>query len=101
MIIDNEVLAVQAYKAFSPEKRTNNHTVQVNIDATTTAITVSLAQSLDGVEYKTIDTHVFDAGELVADSAIFTVQNIPARYLRLSVDSFTGDGNISAYYEGS
>lgn len=101
MVINNEVLAVQAYGAFSPEKGINNHTVQVNIGAVTSALTFSLEQSLDGVVYKVIDTHVFSAGELVADSAIVTVQNTPARFLRISVDSFTGAGNITAYYEGS
>lgn len=101
MIIDNEIVAVSAYDTFSPQQGTSNHTVQVNIDATITAITVNLEYSLDGETFGILATHVFTAGELTLASAIFTVQNTPAKFLRLSVASFTGSGNLSAYYEGS
>jgi len=104
-IIDNQTLAVQAYDSlkvrFQRDKAPSSHGVQINLDVTTTAITVGFEISIDGVNFTEAYEKIATAGELTANLIAFSVVNTVASFVRLSVKSYTGGTSITAYYARS
>lgn len=82
-------------------KGVQEHTVQVIITGSPTAVTVALESSLDnGVTWNSIGTYAFSAGDLTAASAMYHVVNKPAELVRMNTTVLTGGTapTVTAYY---
>jgi len=85
--------------------KVKDHTIAAwftNSGGGVTALTVDLEGSLDNTNWFQLDTHVFSAGELTAQKAMFHIVNKPVNYVRLNITTLTETGTtaVFAQYEG-
>lgn len=85
------VTAVGAGTSVRLKKGVQEHTVQVIITGTPTAVVVALESSLnDGTTWNTIGTYTLTAGDLTAGSAMYHVDNKPSELVRMNLTTLTG-----------
>ncbi|MCR4293629.1 MAG: hypothetical protein NUV76_12220 [Candidatus Kuenenia sp.] len=82
-----------------------HHTIQVdftNTGGSVTALTVDLEGNLTGDvnKFAQYGSHAFTAGELTAKSAVFSVVNRPAGWVRSNITTLTATGTtkVNIYY---
>ena len=68
------------------------HTFQVTMGGTlvATAVTVDAEGSLDDITYFQLARHVFSAGEITAEGAMFHLADMPVKYIRVNLITLTG-----------
>lgn len=66
------------------------HSVQVNVTGSPTAVTVDLEGSLDGVKWFQLAEHVFSAGDITAQAALFHVIDRAVPMTRGNLTTLTG-----------
>lgn len=86
----NAADATGAGGAVLASPQNSNHTYQITITGTPTAVTVALEGSLDGDTWAAIDTHVMSAGELSAAAALVFVTASPVQAVRANLTTLTG-----------
>jgi hypothetical protein len=79
-----------------------SHTVQATITGAPTAVTVDLEGSLDGTTFFALASHVFSAGELTAEGAMFHVVDKPVTYVRINLTTLTAgtEPTVTVKYDG-
>lgn len=74
---------------------TGDHTMEMYFTVTggsVTALTVALEGSLDGVNFYTLGSHSFNAGELTARRAITFITGKLVDYVRANITTLTNTG---------
>ena len=81
----------------------SQHTVAATMGGTVvaTAVTVDLEGSIDDTTWFQLARHVFSAGEISAEAAMFHVIDKPVRYVRANLIALTGgtDPTVTVKYE--
>jgi len=80
----------------------NKHTVSTwftNSGGGVTALVVDLEGSVDNVKWYTLYSYTFNAADLVAEQAMFTVVNIPVIFIRINLTTLTETGTTAVYSE--
>jgi alkylated DNA repair dioxygenase AlkB len=69
--------------------------------AVATSVTLDLEGSLDDSNWFTLASHVFTAGEITAEQAMFHVADKPVTFARLNLSTLGGgtDPTVTAWYE--
>ena len=84
--------ATGAGAAYKLSKIASKHTVQVIMGGAVvaTAVTVDLEGSIDGTNFYQLARHIFTAGEITAEAAMFSVVDFPVAWVRLNLITLTG-----------
>jgi len=95
------VTGTGASTAITMRKINEDHSIQINITGTPTAVTVTLEGSLDGVLFSTILTTAMSAGELTATTALAHIADKPLRFVRANLTVLTGGSSptVTVLYE--
>jgi len=77
----------------------SQHNVQVTFTTTggVTALTVALEGSIDKVNFVSLVSHAFTAGELTAKTALFTVSAIGVHQVRANITTLTETGTTAVF----
>jgi hypothetical protein len=73
-------------------RKPSQHTLQATMGGTVvaTAVTVDTEGSLDELTWFQIDQHVFSAGEITAEGAMWHITGTPVKFLRANLTTLTG-----------
>jgi len=95
------VTATGSGSAFRINALVKTHTIQATITGAPTAVTVDLEGSVDNVTFFQLATHVFTAGELTAQGAMFHVVDKVVRFVRLNLTTLTAGTSptVTGLYE--
>ena len=91
--------ASDRWKAHGSEE----HTVQINVTGSPTAVTVDLEGSLDNNTYFQLASHAMTAGELSNAAAMFHVETKRVEYVKANVTNLQGGSSptVTVRYFGA
>ena len=75
-----------------------NHSLEIKITGTVTALTIDLEGSLSGNFWTSLASHPLTSDEIAAKGAIFHVESRLVEQVRAKITSYTGSGTVSVWY---
>ena len=100
----DEVLVTGASSTWRIRRLVTEHVVQVTMggDVVATAVTVDLEGSLDDSNWFTLISHPLSGAEIIAEGAMFHVNNKLVLFVRVNLTTLTGGTNptVTVIYDG-
>ncbi len=94
----NEVSAVDVSSTITLQSAMADHSLEIKITGTVSALTVDLEGSLSGNFWAQLASHALTAAEIAALGAIFHVESRIVEMVRVRISAYTGTGTVSIWY---
>lgn len=101
LMLSDSTTAPDTSESIIFRKIIKDHTVQLVVTGTPTAVVTNLQGSVDGDNWAELSSYSMTSGELSDGVAMYHVIDKPVRFIRLQLDTLTGGTSptVTAFYE--